>query len=189
MATVHPEIDAKMAAWIAAQPLYFNATAPLTADGHINLSPRGLDTLRVLGPREVAYLDLVGNSNESAAHLAENGRITLMFCAFSGAPQILRLFGTGEVLRPDHPRFPALREQFPPGQKGIRQLVHIRVRRVQTSCGFGVPLLDYVGQREELPRWAEKKGEAGLADYQRRNNSRSIDGLPAPGLTDPPNDA
>ena len=181
MAKVLPEIDAELAAWIAAQPLFFNATAPLAGDGHINLSPRGLDTFRVLGPREVAWLDLTGSGNESAAHLAENGRVTVMFCAFNGPARILRLYGHGEVVLPDDAAWAELRSQFP-GFPGVRQIVRVVVERIQTSCGYGVPLMELCGQRDELTAWAERKGEQGVADYRRRNNATSIDGLPAPGM-------
>jgi len=180
MAKVLPEIDDELAAWIAEQPLFFNATAPLSADGHVNLSPRGLDTFRVLAPLEVAYLDFTGSGNETAAHLAENGRITLMFCAFSGPPRILRLYGLGEVILPDDGRWPALRERFPADLPEARQIVRVTVERVQTSCGYGVPLMELSGQRETLARWTEKKGPQGLREYQEKKNRTSIDGLPAP---------
>ena len=182
MAKVLAEIDQELAAWIAAQPLFFNATAPLSADGHVNLSPRGLDTFRVLGPLEVAYLDFTGSGNESAAHIAENGRITLMFCAFSGAPRILRLYGRGEVIRPGDGGWDSLRAKFPPDYPPARQIVRISIERVQTSCGYGVPLMHLEGQREQLIAWSEKKGPEGLSAYQGLNNRISIDGLPAPGI-------
>lgn len=183
MAKVLPEIDDELAKWIAKQPMYFNATAPLAADGHVNLSPRGLDTFRVLGPLEVAYLDFTGSGNESAAHLLENGRITLMFCAFTGPPRILRLYGRGEVILPGDDRWDSLRGHFPEAFPAARQIVRVAVERVQTSCGYGVPLMEFTGQRDELIAWAEKKGEQGLRDYQHKNNRISIDGLPAP-ITD-----
>ncbi len=182
MAKLYPEIDHEMAAWIEAQPLFFVASAPLAANGHINLSPRGLDTFRVVGPREVAYLDLTGSGNETAAHLAENGRITLMFCAFSGKPRILRLFGQGMVVLPQEPEWDSLRCLFPAHLKGERQIIRVDVRRIQTSCGFGVPLMEYQGQRDDLPAWTERKGEEGIRDYHVRKNAVSIDGLPAPGI-------
>ncbi|MEW6646671.1 MAG: pyridoxamine 5'-phosphate oxidase family protein [Pseudomonadota bacterium] len=181
MAKVLPGIDAELAAWMAAQPLFFNATAPLAADGHINLSPRGLDTFRVLGPHEVAWLDLTGSGNESAPHLVENSRLTVMFCAFSGPPRILRLYGRGTVVLPGDAAWAALRPRFPEFP-GVRQIVRMDVERVQTSCGAGVPLLDYRGQREELLAWARNKGEEGMAAYRRQKNAVSIDGLPAPGI-------
>ena len=180
MAKVLPAIDEELTAWIEAQPLFFNATAPLSADGHINLSPRGLDTFRVLGPLEVAYLDFTGSGNESAAHITENGRITLMFCAFSGEPRILRLYGQGEVILPDSDAWHDLRALFPAELPLARQIVRVMVERVQTSCGFGVPLMDFIRQRDELVRWAERKGEEGVRKYQEQNNRISMDGLPAP---------
>lgn len=182
MAKVHPEIDTEMADWIARQPLFFNATAPLAADGHVNLSPRGLDTLRVLGPHEVAYLDLTGSGNETAAHLAENGRITLMFCAFDGPPRILRLYGRGRVVQPGDAQWETLRPHFPAELPGVRQIVQVTVERVQTSCGAGVPLMDYREQRRALLDWIEKKGPEGVRDYWAEKNSVSLDGLPAPGM-------
>lgn len=184
MAKLYPGIDADMAAWIAAQPMFFVASAPLAADGHVNCSPRGLDTLRVLGPHEVAWLDLTGSGNETAAHLAENGRVTLMFCAFSGRPRILRLFGRGEVLLPGSEGFRALRPLFPDDLPGVRQLVRVDVTRIQTSCGFGVPHMRLEGQRTELTEWALRKGEDGLVGYRAERNARSIDGLTAPGHAD-----
>lgn len=180
MAKVLPAIDDELATWIAAQPLFFNATAPLSPEGHINLSPRGLDTFRVLGQHEVAYLDFTGSGNESAAHLAENGRITLMFCAFTGEPRILRLYGRGEVILPEDNAWAELRAHFPSALPPARQIVRVQVERVQSSCGFGVPLMDLVRQRDELIQWAARKGETGLRDYQEKNNTLSIDGLPAP---------
>lgn len=182
MAKVLPEIDQGLADWIAAQPLFFNATAPLDGSGHINLSPRGLDTFRVLAPLEVAYLDFTGSGNESAAHIAENGRITLMFCSFSGVPRIVRLYGRGEVILPSHEEWTSLRAAFPANFPPARQIVRICVERVQTSCGYGVPLMQFERQREQLIAWSEKKGAEGLLNYQARNNRISIDGLEAPGI-------
>jgi hypothetical protein len=183
MAKVLPQIDDELAAWIAQQPLFFVASAPLSGEGHVNLSPRGLDSLRVLGPHQVAFYDLVGSGNETAAHLAENGRITLMFCAFAGAPRILRLFGKGEVVRPDAPGWETLRRHFSDDLPPPRQIIRIAVSRVQTSCGYGVPLMTLQGQRDDLLQWAEKRGDKAQLEYQQRNNAVSIDGLPAPGIT------
>ncbi|MCK9530243.1 MAG: pyridoxamine 5'-phosphate oxidase family protein [Gammaproteobacteria bacterium] len=180
MAKLHPEIDPEMAAWIAAQPLFFVASAPLAANGHVNCSPRGLDTFRVLGPHHVAWLDLTGSGNETAAHLAENGRITLMFCAFAGRPRILRLFGRGEVALPGSAEFATLRGHFPADLPGVRQIIRVVVSRIQTSCGFGVPLMTFAAQRDDLAAWAERKGGDGLVRYRRERNARSIDGLAAP---------
>lgn len=180
MAATHPEITPEFAAWIGEQPLFFVASAPLAPEGHVNLSPRGLDTFRVLGPRQVAYLDLTGSGNETAAHLQENGRITVMFCAFTGKPRILRLYGRGRVIMPYDGEWPAHRHRFPTQLPGVRQIVVVDVERIQTSCGFGVPLMDYRGQRETLGEWAARKGPEGLEAYRRSKNAYSLDGLPAP---------
>ncbi|MGA7800983.1 MAG: pyridoxamine 5'-phosphate oxidase family protein [Gammaproteobacteria bacterium] len=184
MAATHTDISPEFAAWIAEQPLFFVGSAPLAQDGHVNLSPRGLDTFRVLGPRQAAYIDLTGSGNETAAHLHENGRITVMFCAFSGKPRILRLYGRGRVITPSEPAWPDFRTHFPEHLAGVRQIVTIEVERIQTSCGFGVPLMDYSGQRETLTQWAERKGPEGLQEYRRSKNARSLDDLPTPGLGD-----
>jgi hypothetical protein len=180
MAKLHPEIDAEMNAWIAGQPLFFVATAPLSSEGHVNLSPRGLDSFRVLGPHQVAYLDLTGSGNETAAHLKENGRITVMFCAFEGRPRILRLYGHGSVVLPRDPEWAWLRPRFP-AHAGERQIVLVDITRIQTSCGFGVPLMEFRAQRDELDAWTHKKGDA-LPTYRAERNRVSIDGLPAPGI-------
>jgi hypothetical protein len=177
MARVHPEITPALRAFIERQPLYFVASAPIAADGHVNLSPKGLDSFRVLGPRRVAYLDLTGSGNETAAHLAQNGRITVMFCAFSGAPQILRLYGRGRAVLPGEAGWAALEPLFP-AMTGVRQVIEVEVERVQTSCGFGVPRMERVADRDHLIRWAEAKED--LSAYRRERNATSIDGLPAP---------
>jgi hypothetical protein len=171
-------ITPELRAFIEAQPLFFVATAPLAGDGHVNLSPKGLDCFRVLSPSRVAYLDLTGSGNETAAHLHENGRITFMFCAFAGPPRILRLYGAGEVVLPDSAEWAEVSSGFP-SYPGVRQIVCAEVSRVQTSCGFAVPLMECRGQRDTLLRWAEAKGD-GLPAYRREKNSRSIDGLSAP---------
>ena len=179
MARTYPTITDELRAFIEAQQLFFVATAPLAANGHVNVSPKGLDCLRVLGPLRVAYLDLTGSGNETSAHLRENGRVTLMFCAFQGPPRILRLYGTGATALPGSPTWAELRPLFP-DHPGARQVIVADVTRVQTSCGFGVPLYDYAGQRETLLRFAETKGEHGLEDYRQQKNARSIDGLTTP---------
>ena len=179
MAKVHTHISDELAAFIVAQPLFFVASAPLGAEGHVNLSPKGLDCLRILASNRVAYLDLTGSGNETSAHLAENGRITLMFCAFSGAPNILRLYGRGTVALPDTSAWNELHGVFP-NHAGARQIVVINVERVQTSCGFAVPLMEFVEQRDTLLRWAENRGEDRLNDYRQEKNFTSIDGLPTP---------
>lgn len=166
-------------ALILAQPVFFVATAPLAGHGHVNVSPKGLDTLRILDANAVAYLDLTGSGNETAAHLGENGRITLMFCAFSGTPGIVRLYGRGTVVRPGEAQWGDLRRRFG-DLPGVRQIIRVDVRHTQTSCGFGVPEMTLAGQRDTLVGWALNKGPDGSLDYQRRRNARSIDGLPAP---------
>ena len=179
MAQTYPEITADLRAFIEAQRMFFVATAPLSDEGHVNMSPKGLDSLRVLGPACVAYLDLTGSGNETSAHLRENGRVTFMFCAFDGPPRILRLYGRGEVALPDSALWDELRPAFG-DYPGARQLIVATIDRVQTSCGFAVPYYDYVGQRDTLIKWATVKGEAGLDEYHRDRNARSIDGLPTP---------
>ncbi|WP_455218244.1 pyridoxamine 5'-phosphate oxidase family protein [Kaarinaea lacus] len=177
---VHETIDEELADWIRAQPVFFNATAPLDTGGHINLSPRGLDSLRITGPKQVIIIDRTGSGNETAAHLAENGRLTIMFCAFEGAPRILRLYGRGEVVLPDDSDWQTLRQHFPDDIPGVRQIFRLDITRVQTSCGFAVPLMNFEKQRTDLDDWARKKGEVKIRQYQAEKNTRSIDGLPAP---------
>jgi hypothetical protein len=180
MAKVYPEITDELKAFIEAQPMYFVATAPLQADGHINLSPKGLDSLRVTAAHEILILDLTGSGNETAAHVLENQRMTVMLCAFEGKPVILRLYGKARVVLPDDKEWTELRKHFVANIPGVRQIFQIDVQRVQTSCGFGVPLMDLREQRQLLTDWAEKKGDNELAEYRRTKNSYSIDGLPAP---------
>jgi Pyridoxamine 5'-phosphate oxidase len=179
MAKVFDHITPELQRFITQQHLFFVATAPLSPTGHVNLSPKGLDSFRIFSPNQVAYLDLTGSGNETSAHLQENGRITLMFCAFQGAPIILRLYGTGQTLLPHHPNWATLLSQFPP-LPGIRQIITATIDRVQTSCGHGVPLYEHQGERSQLITWAEKKGEAGMGAYQQEKNRISIDGLPSP---------
>lgn len=176
MGKIYKTIDHRLAEWMQSQKMFFVSTAPLSEEGHINLSPKGLDTFRILSETEVAYLDLVGSGVETIAHLKENGRITLMFCAFEGAPKIVRLQGTGTVVESADPAFASLRKLFPPLQ-GVRAVIKIKVTRISDSCGFGVPLYAYQGDRETLTQWAEKKGENALKAYQIEKNARSIDGL------------
>jgi hypothetical protein len=179
MGKVVESILPELRRFIEAQPMFFVATAPLGGDGHVNLSPKGLDSFRVLSADRVAYLDLTGSGNETAAHLAENGRITFLFCAFEGPPRILRLYGRGRSVLPTDPAWAELRPLFP-DLPGARQIVVAEITRVQTSCGFAVPLMELLGQRETLVRWAEAKGDEALVAYRRDKNARSIDGLPAP---------
>lgn len=173
-----PEITPELSAWIGEQRLFFVATAPLAGAGHVNCSPKGGDSFRVLGPLEVAYLDFTGSGAETAAHLRENGRIVLLFCAFEGAPKIVRLHGKGEVLESDHPDYGGLLGRFP-SNPGTRSVIRIAVERVSVSCGFSVPMFDFAGPRDVLDRWASGQGEAGLRAYREEKNRCSLDGLPA----------
>ncbi|MEO1591849.1 MAG: pyridoxamine 5'-phosphate oxidase family protein [Cyanobacteria bacterium J06632_22] len=179
MAKVYPNLTPDLQAFITAQHLFFVASAPLSADGHINLSPKGLDTFRILSPQRVAYLDLTGSGNETSAHLKENGRLTFLFCAFTGKPQILRLYGRGHTVLPEYAEWNGLSQHFTM-LPGSRQIIVADLERVQTSCGFGIPEYDYRGQRPTLPDWAEQKGPTGIAAYQQRKGSQSIDGLLTP---------
>ncbi len=172
-----PEIDDALRRFISAQRMYFVSTAPLAADGHVNLSPKGLDTFRVLGPRGVAYLDYPGSGAETIAHLRENGRIVLMFCAFDGSPRIVRLHGRGQVLEPQDAGFKELRPHFEDGPTG-RAIIRISVERVSDSCGHGVPRMAFEADRTQLSAWMDNKGDEGLRDYQRQKNAASLDGLP-----------
>jgi len=175
---LHDSIDAKMAGWISLQKVFFVATAPLSADGHVNTSPKGGDAFRVLGPLEAAYQDYTGSGAETAAHLRENGRIVIMFCAFEGPPKIVRLHGKGTVLTPGSPRFAELSALFPENP-GTRAIIHIAVERVSDSCGYSIPYFDYREPRDTLDKWAATKGGEGLAEYRALKNSTSIDGLPS----------
>lgn len=179
MAKVYDRISDELQDFIRQQHLFFVATAPLSDAGHVNLSPKGLDSLRVLSPNRVAYLDLTGSGNETSAHLLENERITLMFCAFQEPPLILRLYGQGRVVLPCDSDWQALYSLFSP-LPGARQIIVTEVNQVQTSCGFGVPLYELQDPRALLVDWAAKKGEAGLQDYRQQKNSVSLDGLPTP---------
>ena len=165
--------------FIEKQKVFFVGTAALSAEGHVNLSPKGHDVFRVLSDNRVAYLDLTGSGNETSAHLLENGRITLMFCAFEGPPNILRLYGTGSVALPGSDAWETLLPLFP-SLPGARQMIVVDVHLVQSSCGYAVPFMSYERERDTLQRWAEKKGEEGLEEYRRNKNEKSIDGLPTP---------
>ena len=173
-----PNIDTELADWIARQKIFFVATAPLSPNAHLNISPKGGNSFRVLGPMEVAYQDYTGSGTETAGHLRENGRIIVMFCAFEGSPQVVRLHGHGEVITPNHPRFADIAQLFPQNL-GARAIVHIKLDRVSSSCGFSVPLFDYKSNRDTLDRWAEKQGPENLVAYRAKKNQTTIDGLPA----------
>src|SRR5882757_847604 len=171
-------IEAKHHEFILQQRIFFAASA--AAEGRVNVSPKDGAAWRILGPNRVAYLDQTGSGNETAAHLRANGRLTIMFCAFAGAPLILRLYGQGwALLRGGRAYSDLLASAFSNEERpGSRQIVVLDIDLVQTSCGFGVPLFDYVAERPTLTRWAEAKGEAGLEEYRRSKNALSIDGLP-----------
>jgi len=177
MANTTPTLSPELQSFIRSQHLFFVASAPSGAGGHVNLSPKGIDTFRVLSPTRVAYLDFTGSGNETAAHLLQNGRVTIMFCAFEGKPLILRLYGRGRAVTADSPEFPALAAHFP-HFSGVRQVIVADLTRVQTSCGFGVPVLKFEADRDKLIKWAEKKGPEGLREYREKKNRVSIDGLP-----------
>ncbi|MBD0382487.1 pyridoxamine 5'-phosphate oxidase family protein [Paenibacillus sedimenti] len=163
-------------AFIAKQHMFFVGSAPLDGEGHVNLSPKGHDVLRILSPIEVAYLDLTGSGNETSAHLEENGRITLMFTAFEGPPMILRLYGQGRVILPGTQDWEDLATRFTL-LPGARQIIVVNVHVVKTSCGFSVPFYTYEGERDTLQKWAANKGEQGLLDYRKEKNTVSMDGL------------
>jgi hypothetical protein len=183
MAKQLPCIDASCRDFISRQRIFFAASAAPGA--RINLSPRGTDAFAVLDDRAVAYLDRTGSGNETAAHLKADGRLTLMFCAFDGPPNILRLYGRGEALRRESEAYRAILMSAFAGKEpaGARQIVRLHVDRVQTSCGYGTPLFDYRGERPSLDNWARAKGEEGLEAYRREKNAVSIDALPT-GLFD-----
>jgi hypothetical protein len=182
-------IDPQLERWISAQALFFVATAPLAADGHVNLSPKGpIDALAVLDPLTIAYLDVIGSGAETIAHLRENGRIVIMLCAFEGPPRIVRLHGRGEVVAAADPRFEQLLEQIPGAARpaapaAARAVIRVELDRIADSCGYGVPLMDFQGLRPHQDAWAAKKlrvgGENALLEYQREKNRASIDGLAA----------
>jgi hypothetical protein len=174
---VYSKIDEQQAAWIERQHLFFVGTAPLGEDGHVNVSPKGdLRWFRILGPAEVAYLDFVGSGAETIAHVRENRRIVVMFCAFEGPPKILRVHGRAEVLPPDH----ELAARFDPPEDAVRSVIRIDVERVADSCGYGVPLMQFEGKRTQYDAWVDKKvRDGGLDAYVAEKNAESIDGLPA----------
>jgi hypothetical protein len=182
-------IDERLERWIAAQPMFFVGTAPLDADGHVNVSPKGpIESLRVLDPCRVAYLDVVGSGAETIAHVRENGRIVIMLCAFQGPPRIVRLHGRGEVVVASDSGFDELLAScgFDDGEgapEARRAIVTVTLDRIADSCGYGVPLMSYEGRREHFDLWVAKKlrvgGQDALLEYQREKNALSIDGLPA----------
>jgi hypothetical protein len=192
MGKLYDEIDDGLARWVAAQTMFFVGSAPLAADGHVNVSPKGpIGSLRVLGPREVAYLDIVGSGAETIAHVRENGRIVVMLCAFEGPPRIVRFHGEGAVVLPDDSEFDELLERAafedPAIAESRRAIVRVHVERIADSCGYGVPLMSPAGLRPHAPLWAQKKLRVGgvreIEAYMAEKNALSLDGLPA---LDPP---
>ena len=189
MARTFEAIDDTLAAWIGRQPMFFVATAPLSADGHVNVSPKGpIGTFAVLGPAQVAYLDFFGSGAETVAHVRENGRIVVMFCAVDGPPQIVRLHGRGSVVWPGDPDFDGLlaRASFAgltDVEEARRAIVVVDVARISRSCGYGVPLMEQTGERGHFDLSKRKRlrtmGAEGLAEFQAGRNAESLDGLPA----------
>lgn len=179
MGKFYDKISPEHISFIERQHIFFVGSAPLSKDGHVNLSPKGLDCFKVISSSRIAYMDLISSGNETSAHTMENGRITLMFCSFEKIPNILRLYGKGFTVLRDDLQWPALAANFNI-YPSTRQIIVADIEKVQTSCGFGVPLYDYVGERALHFDWAEKKGEEGLAEYIKEKNLRSMDGLPTP---------
>ena len=177
MGQLHESIKPAHKEFIEKQHIFFVATAPLSKDGRVNLSPKGLDCFRVLSENQVGYMDLISSGNETSAHTLENGRITIMFCSFDETPNILRLYGKGFVVLQGTPEWEKYSPQFTL-YPSTRQIVIADIDLVQTSCGFGVPMFDYKGERDIHFEWAEKKGEEGLKNYILENNLKSLDGLP-----------
>jgi len=174
-------IDERTAAFVVAQPVFFVATAPSGAEGHVNCSPKGnRGELQVLDEHRVAYLDQTGSGIETVAHLRTDGRIVIMVCAFTGPPRIVRLHGRGTVIVPSDRRFEAMMKRFPDagGGPGVRAVIDVVVDRVSDSCGYGVPLMTFDGHRSQLDEWSARKGAAGLAEYREQRNMSSIDRLP-----------
>jgi hypothetical protein len=184
---IYDGINEWLQGWIAAQPMFFVGSAPLASEGHVNVSPKGpIEALRVLGPNKVAYLDMVGSGAETIAHVHENSRIVIMLCAFQGPPRVVRLHGRAEIVSASDSRFEELCERCefppPPTAEARRAIVLVEVVRIADSCGYGVPLMAYEGQRPHLEAWAAKKvrvgGAEALTEYQRQHNTLIIDGLP-----------
>ncbi len=176
MGKVYERLDDKLVEFIGRQHLFFVGTAPDEPDGHLNVSPKGLDTFRILGPDSVAYLDLTGSGIETVAHLRQNGRVTIMFCAFEGGPLVVRLYGRGRVVEPGDPEWEGLIAHFP-GYPGARSVVVVAVDRVADSCGYAVPLYEFKGERSQLIAYAENKGPEGIERYKAQKNKVSIDGI------------
>ena len=180
MSTVYDQLDEALIGFIRRQKLFFVATAPLSAEGSVNLSPKGYDSLAIIDTKTIAYLDLGGSGIETHAHLRENGRVTLMFCAFEGPANIVRVYGHGESCSFDEPEFAQKMELFP-GFDRARSVITVHIHRVADSCGWGVPFFDYKGERDQLRRWVGARTDEEWAARRYEANAVSIDGLP--GLT------
>jgi hypothetical protein len=177
MGKFHPHIQEAHKDFIEKQKMFFVCTAPLSSEGHINMSPKGMDSFRVLSETKVGYMDIIGSGNETSAHTKENGRITFMFCAYEGPPNILRLYGKGRAVLRDTAEWEEIAQHFVI-YPSTRQIIVADIHLVQTSCGYGVPFYTYVGERRTHFDWAAKKGEDGLHDYIMEKNVKSLDGLP-----------
>lgn len=177
MGKIFEEITPDLKKWIGQQKMFFVATAPLSAEGHVNCSPKGLDSFAITGPQTVVYQDLTGSGVETIAHLRENGRIVIMFCAFEGPPKIVRIHGRGEVLTPEHPDFNALGKLFPE-RIAVRAYIRITAHRVSDSCGYSVPLYEFKQDRDVLDKYSANKGEDGMVAFREKHNKKSLDGLP-----------
>ena len=173
MAKFYKQLDDKLAEFIEQQHMFFVATADV--DGRINLSPKGMDSLRILSPQRLAWLNLTGSGNETAAHLLGANRMTIMFCAFEGRTKILRLYGQAKTIHAGDDDWEPMATHFP-HYPSARQIYDMQIESLQTSCGFGVPLFEYKGERELLNDWAKKKGDDGIKDYWATRNAVSIDG-------------
>jgi hypothetical protein len=177
MSTVYEKLDEKLTKFIKAQKVFFVATAPLTGEGNVNVSPKGYDSLVILGEKTLAWIDLGGSGVETMAHVRENGRITLMWCAFEGKPNVLRIFGKAEAIQFDDPRFDALLPLFPSYDRA-RSIVVVQIHRIADACGWGVPLMTFAGEREQLKRWVDHRPEDEWREHRYQKNAVSIDGLP-----------
>ncbi len=177
MGDTHERLDDKLRAFIAAQKMFFVATAPSGPGGSVNVSPKGYDSVAIIDDTTVAYLDFGGSGIETLAHVNENGRITLMWCAFEGPANILRLYGQGRAVPFDHPEFPALLALFP-GIERARDIIVVSITRIADSCGWGVPFYEFKGEREQLKRWVDNRSEEEWREKRYASNAKSIDGLP-----------
>ncbi len=176
MGKLFDNITPQLQEWIEHQQMFFVSTAPLSEHGHINCSPKGLDSFRILDGKTVAYQDLTGSGIETIAHIKENKRMVIMFCAFDGPPKIVRLYGQGEIIEPQHPEFDDLSKLFPK-RIGVRAYIKLHTTRISDSCGYSVPKYEFVEHRDVLDKYAINKGEDGLKSYRSEKNRYSIDGL------------